>query len=90
MSGIHVVYLVLALIFAIFITYMFVYNIRQNHRQQALRSKGRPLGTQSRHRRCSHGQGALPQHGNLLSAFHLPANEIDSKKGLHTLHRLKA
>ena len=47
MSGIHVVYLVLALIFAIFITYMFVYNIQQNHRQQALRSKGHPLGTQA-------------------------------------------
>jgi hypothetical protein len=40
MSGIHVVYLVLALIFAIFITYMFVYNIRQNNRQKAFRLRG--------------------------------------------------
>jgi hypothetical protein len=45
MSGIHVVYLVLALIFASFITYMFVYNIRQNHRQKALRSRPhQPIG----------------------------------------------
>ncbi|WP_188554687.1 hypothetical protein [Edaphobacter dinghuensis] len=42
MSGIHVVYLVLALIFAIFITYMFVYNIRTNNRQKALRSRPHP------------------------------------------------
>lgn len=46
MSGIHVVYLVLALIFAIFITYMFVYNIRQNNRQKAFRAGRRPVGTQ--------------------------------------------
>ncbi len=44
MSGIHVVYLVLTLIFAIFITYMFVYNIRQNNRQKAFRSGHRPVG----------------------------------------------
>jgi preprotein translocase subunit YajC len=42
MSGIHVVYLVLALIFVIFLTYMFVYNIRQNHRQKAMRSRPHP------------------------------------------------
>ncbi len=42
MSGIHVVYLVLALIFAIFITYMFVYNIRTTHRQKAMRSRPYP------------------------------------------------
>ena len=42
MSGIHVVYLVLALIFASFLTYMFVYNIRQNNRQKAFRSKTHP------------------------------------------------
>jgi hypothetical protein len=42
MSGIHVVYLVLALIFAIFLTYMFVYNIRTTNRQKALRSKSHP------------------------------------------------
>jgi hypothetical protein len=41
MSGIHVVYLVLALIFATFITYMFVYNIRTNNRRRAYKN-GRP------------------------------------------------
>lgn len=42
MSGIHVVYSVLALIFACFLTYMFVYNIRTNNRQKALRSRPHP------------------------------------------------
>jgi hypothetical protein len=42
MEGIHVVYLVLALIFVTFLTYMFVYNIRTSNRQKALRSKPHP------------------------------------------------
>ena len=41
MSGIHVVYLVLALIFATFITYMFVYSFRTNNRRRA-NQNGRP------------------------------------------------
>jgi hypothetical protein len=41
MSGIHVVYLVLALIFATFITYMFVYSFRTKNRRRA-DSNGRP------------------------------------------------
>jgi hypothetical protein len=47
MSGIHEVYLALALIFACFIGYMFVYNIQQNNRQKARRKGHPPLGTQA-------------------------------------------
>ena len=42
MSGIHVVYLLLAVIFAIFITYMFVYNIRLKNREKRMALKRHP------------------------------------------------
>jgi hypothetical protein len=42
MSGIHEVYLALALVFASFIAYMFIYNIRQNNRQKAFKLKRQP------------------------------------------------
>lgn len=42
MSGIHVVYLLLSIVFASFITYMFVYNIRTNHRQRDMRLRHHP------------------------------------------------
>ena len=45
MSGIHEVYLALGLIFASFITYMFVYNIRTSNRQKAPKLKSRPPAT---------------------------------------------
>jgi len=42
MSGIHEVYLALGLIFAGFITYMFVYNIRLRTQERSVQRKGRP------------------------------------------------